>query len=86
MKTINYRDAFIKSRAYVTRIEQSTTKLQDVDGNWYWIPNELVDSFHIDLNKTIGTDVDKKDIEHFEKIYLKYKTTDKDAVPHYYIP
>ena len=85
MKEIDFR----KSLNYVSTIEATITKLQDGDGHWYWIPNELISSFHVHLNEIIGKEyVDFPDeYDFFAKIFNDYLTGgDRDIMPDYFIP
>ena len=36
-------------------IETKITKLQDGDGHWYWVPNEIVEVFNIDVRHIVGS-------------------------------
>lgn len=66
---------------------ENTTKLQDMDGNWYWIPNELVEKFNKEVNNLSGmmyldfpTSFDNFTLE-----FGKYATGgDEDLVPPYF--
>lgn len=66
---------------------ENTTKLQDMDGNWYWIPNELVVKFNKEVNRLSGmmyldfpTSFDNFTLE-----FGKYATGgDEDLVPPYF--
>lgn len=40
----------------VSKMPKDITKTQDDDGHWYWIPNEILDNFQLDLQKISGKD------------------------------
>jgi len=57
-------------------MESKITKLQDSDGHWYWIPNDLVDAFNADEQELSGKDyMDCPDLfDTFSDNYEQYRT------------
>lgn len=66
---------------------ENFTKIQDDEGDWYWIPNSLLDDFKRDLNKIAGKDYMDAcdDFDYFIWAYQDYATCgDINVVPFYF--
>lgn len=57
-------------------IETKITKLQDGDGHWYWVPNEIVEVFNIDVRHIVGSTYTEypEMFDAFIDKYDKYRT------------
>lgn len=55
------------------------TKLQDNDGHWYWIPNELAQQFHKDIDNLPSEYMDAPDL--FDKFMADYGNYMTDGSP-----
>jgi len=68
---------------------KGVTKIQDNDGHWYWIPNDLLDGFKDHLSRMSGKYyLDCPDeFDRFDDRYDNFRTLgDPDNVPRFYQP
>lgn len=69
------------------KVFASTTRLQDHDGHWYWIPDSEVVAFNTHLENLEGKDYmdDPDSYDLFSDKYEKYRTLgDPDNMPDYF--
>ena len=80
--TLKRYDAIQVINDYIQSIKKmefdrlGVTQIQDDEGDWYWIPNDKLDQFLLDIKETYGFDYMDKPLA-FEKIterYGQYKT------------
>lgn len=68
-------------------ILRKISKEQDHDGNWYWIPNELLTEFNTTVVHLCNIDYENnfEDFDNFEDEYSKYATGgDKNVMPSFF--
>lgn len=66
---------------------EDITKLQDSDGDWYWIPNSLKEVFEFIIGKLSGLEyMENPDLfDFFEDAFGHYRTGgDMDNKPRYF--
>lgn len=68
-------------------ILRNVSKEQDHDGNWYWIPNELLDEFSNTVGHLCNIEYENnfEEFDNFEEEYSKYATGgDKNVMPSFF--
>ena len=68
-------------------MKREITKIQDEDGHWYWIPNDILDNFREDLDNISGKEYMDcpNDFDNFIDNYDVYRTLgDPDNMPDYF--